>query len=195
MNRRASFALLASGLIQCSAAAQVDVAPAPRAKFDRTASRDPVPAAASAKKENPLEVVERIIKNSNAVGDKLAKTDTGSRDARQTGDDPQGHQVPDRSAGRPAAAEARPEARTTRSKDDQNKKDDKADKGDMNDKQDMPPMPMGKGMGDKGDNGRQGWTMSRWAAGRAGRAARSRREPANGQPTGARRATSSNRSR
>ncbi|HEY3787224.1 MAG TPA: hypothetical protein VGL71_00160 [Urbifossiella sp.] len=28
-------------------------------------------------KENPAEVVERIVKNSNAVGDKLAKTDTG----------------------------------------------------------------------------------------------------------------------
>lgn len=52
----------------------VEVAPAPRA-IRADGSRDPVPPPAT--RENPLELVERIIKNSKVVGDKLAMTDTG----------------------------------------------------------------------------------------------------------------------
>lgn len=78
MSRVLFFALLAAGVLSASAArAWVDVAPAPR-EIRSDGSRDPAPSATAAKKENPLEVVERIIKNSNAVGDKLASTDTGA---------------------------------------------------------------------------------------------------------------------
>ena len=51
--------------------ADVEVAPPPRPKGVPFVPPEP------AKKENPLETVDRIIKNSKAVGDKLAMTDTG----------------------------------------------------------------------------------------------------------------------
>src|SRR5205085_1791114 len=63
-------------LVPSSNAADVAVAPPPR-EVRADGSRDPVPSAENAPKENPLEVVERIVKNSKAVGDKLAMTDTG----------------------------------------------------------------------------------------------------------------------
>ncbi|HXD84949.1 MAG TPA: hypothetical protein VN641_00535 [Urbifossiella sp.] len=59
------------------ARADVPVAPPPR-EVGADGSRDPVPAEPRQAKENPLDVVERIVKNSQAVGNKLAKTDTGS---------------------------------------------------------------------------------------------------------------------
>ena len=62
--------------------ADVEVAPPPR-EVRADGSRDPAPAAEPAARENPIEVVERIIKNSQAVGDKLAQTDTGT-DTRTT---------------------------------------------------------------------------------------------------------------
>ena len=77
MNRFAFFALLVAGLVSAVASAQIDVAPAPR-EIHQDGTRDPVPQAEPAKKVNPLEVVERIITNSKAVGDKLAMTDTGT---------------------------------------------------------------------------------------------------------------------
>ena len=78
MSRVLFFALLTAGVLSASAArARGDVAPAPR-EIRPDGTRDPVPAPVLAKKENPLEVVDRIIKNSKAVGDNLAKTDTGN---------------------------------------------------------------------------------------------------------------------
>jgi hypothetical protein len=63
-----------TGLLSTSASrADVEVAPPPR-EVRADGSRDPAPVASQ---ENPAEVVERIIKNSKAVGDKLAQTDTG----------------------------------------------------------------------------------------------------------------------
>ena len=77
MTRAASFALLAAALASASASrADVEVAPPPR-EIRPDGTRDPAPAPEVAKKENPLEVVDRIIKNSKVVGDKLAMTDTG----------------------------------------------------------------------------------------------------------------------
>ena len=62
--------------------AKIDVAPPPR-EIRPDGTRDPVPSPVIAMKENPLEVVQRIIKNSKRVGDKLAMTDTGN-ETRQT---------------------------------------------------------------------------------------------------------------
>jgi hypothetical protein len=77
MMRLLFFVSLAVGLLSASALrAQVEVAPQPR-EIRADGTRDPAPAPSIAKKENPLEVVERIIKNSKTVGDKLAMTDTG----------------------------------------------------------------------------------------------------------------------
>lgn len=59
-----------------ASAADLPVAPPPR-EIRPDGSRDAVPAPGP--KENPAEVVERIIKNSKDVGDKLAKTDTGEQ--------------------------------------------------------------------------------------------------------------------
>lgn len=59
-----------------SARADVAVAPLPR-EVRADGSRDPVPSTENGPKENPLEVVERIVENSKAVGEKLAMTDTG----------------------------------------------------------------------------------------------------------------------
>jgi hypothetical protein len=62
-------------LVPVSKAAELPVAPPPR-EIRPDGSRDAVPAAGP--KENPAEVVDRIIKNSKDVGEKLAKTDTGA---------------------------------------------------------------------------------------------------------------------
>lgn len=81
---RRCFAGLLGLLLAVAAAARadVDIAPAPRA-IRPDGTRDPAPQPTPAKKEAPLEIVERIIKNSNAVGDNLARTDTGD-DTRGT---------------------------------------------------------------------------------------------------------------
>jgi hypothetical protein len=85
MTRVAFFALLAAGIASASASrADVPVAPMPR-EVRPDGTRDPAPEPEAAKKEDPREIVERIIKNSNAVGDKLAMTDTGT-DTRKTQD-------------------------------------------------------------------------------------------------------------
>lgn len=62
----------------------IDVAPLPR-EIRADGSRDPVPEPTPIKKEDPREVVERIIKNSNAVGDKLAMTDAGAETQKTQG--------------------------------------------------------------------------------------------------------------
>jgi hypothetical protein len=77
MSRPALFALIVAGFLSQTTAARIDVAPAPR-EIRPDGSRDPAPQPAATNKEHPLEVVKRIIANSNAVGDKLAMTDTGA---------------------------------------------------------------------------------------------------------------------
>jgi hypothetical protein len=74
MRWNATFLLLGLGIT--ASAADLPVAPPPR-EIRPDGSRDPVPE--SGPKENPAEVVDRIIKNSKDVGDKLAKTDTGEQ--------------------------------------------------------------------------------------------------------------------
>lgn len=77
MTRFALFAAALAGVLS-AAPSQADVAVAPPPRPVRPdGTRDPVPDAA-AKKEDPAEVVDRIIKNSKAVGDQLARTDTGT---------------------------------------------------------------------------------------------------------------------
>ena len=72
------FAAAVAALAIHSAAAQLPVAPHPR-EVRPDGTRDPVPAAeAPAKAEDPAVVVDRIIKNSKDVGDRLEKTDTGT---------------------------------------------------------------------------------------------------------------------
>ncbi|WP_439623059.1 hypothetical protein [Gemmata sp.] len=75
MTRTLAFATLALGLASTAGAQQLPVAPPPR-EVRADGTRDPVPE--PAKRENPLEVVERIIKNSKDVGEKLSQSDTGT---------------------------------------------------------------------------------------------------------------------
>ncbi len=80
---RAALPVLAVALTALAARADLPVAPPPRAVAD-DGSRPPVPPPEPPKKaEDPAAVVERIIKNSKEVGDRLAKTDTGT-DTRGT---------------------------------------------------------------------------------------------------------------
>jgi hypothetical protein len=72
------FAAAVAALAAGAARAQLPVAPAPR-EVRPDGTRDPAPKPeAPAKAEDPAAVVERIIKNSKDVGDKLAQTDTGT---------------------------------------------------------------------------------------------------------------------
>lgn len=71
-------------LAERSAHAQLPVAPPPR-EVRPDGSRDPVPQPEPVKTEDPAVVVDRIIKNSKDVGDKLAATDTG-KETRKTQD-------------------------------------------------------------------------------------------------------------
>jgi hypothetical protein len=137
MNRVWFLAVLVFGMLSTTAAARVDVAPPPR-EIRPDGSRDPAPAAAPAQRENPLEVVQRIIKNSNAVGDKLARTDTGSETLGQ-----QATILKDIQSLIDQQDDPPPP------KPDQSQ--DKSDKSDSKDKKDMKQdMPMG-GMGEKED--------------------------------------------
>lgn len=76
MTRLLAFAVLAAGVVSASRA-DVPVAPPPR-EIRPDGTRDPAPAPEAAPKEDPLAIVERIIKNSKDVGDKLATSDTGT---------------------------------------------------------------------------------------------------------------------
>jgi hypothetical protein len=136
MIRVTSAAFLLLGMFS-TAQAQLPVAPPPREVRD-DGSRDPAPPPEVVKQENPLEIVERIIKNSKEVGDKLAMTDTSS-DTRKTQEkilkdiDALLNQNPP------------PDQNKDKDKDkdkDKEKNKDPNDKNDKNDKKDM--MPMGK---------------------------------------------------
>jgi hypothetical protein len=83
MTRAASFALLAAG-VASAAGAELPVAPPPR-EVRPDGTRVPAPDPEPVKREDPLAVVDRIVKNGKAVGDRLAKTDTGA-DTRKTQD-------------------------------------------------------------------------------------------------------------
>lgn len=153
MTRLLSFALLAAGVVSASAArADLPVAPPPR-EVRPDGSRDPVPTPDAVKKENPLEVVERIIKNSKDVGDKLAMTDTGT-ETRKT----QNTILKD--IDKLLEQDPPPKSDMNDKKDDEqdmnpdmnDKKDDKKDnKSDMNDKKDMKDPGDKKDMNDKKD--------------------------------------------
>ena len=79
------FSAVAFGLATESARAQLPVAPAPRAiRPDGTVDPAPKPEAPP-KAEDPAVVVDRIIKNSKDVGDRLEKKDAGT-DTRGTQD-------------------------------------------------------------------------------------------------------------
>jgi hypothetical protein len=79
------FALLTVGVGSVSASCMdVEVAPPPR-EVRPDGTRDPAPEQVVTKAQNPLETVERIIKNSKDVGDKLAMTDIGTN-TRKTQD-------------------------------------------------------------------------------------------------------------
>lgn len=142
MTRTLTFAAMVLGLT-ATVRAEVPVAPPPR-EVRADGSRDPVPPQEVVKKENPLEVVERIIKNSKDVGDKLAMTDTGT-DTRKTQDkilkdidallnqdDP------------PPKDDQNKDQDKDKKKDDQKDKDNKSDPNEQP-KKDMNPM---GGMGD-----------------------------------------------
>ncbi len=77
MTRAFMFGILSFSLAFASnVQADLPVAPPPR-EIRPDGTRVPAPQPEPAAKENPLEVVERIIKNSRDVGDKLAMTDAG----------------------------------------------------------------------------------------------------------------------
>jgi len=153
MIRVSAFTILSLVLLG-SARAELPVAPPPR-EIRSDGSRDPVPQPELVKKENPLEVVERIIKNSKDAGEKLAMTDTGigTRKTQETilkDIDTLLNQDP-------------PPPKSDKDKDkdkdqDQDKKQDpnekKKDMDPMTGKDDMPPKmkdPMPMGMGGMGD--------------------------------------------
>jgi len=165
MTRVVFFALLTAGVVSASQPG-VNVAPPPR-EVRPDGSRDPAPEATPAKQEDPREVVERIIKNSNAVGDKLAKTDTGTETRKtqdtilkdidallnQHDDSPKSDQNPDMNKDMQDKSD---------SKDNKDKKDDMMPMGggmDQKDKQGKKDMGMGGGMDQQpmgGDNQAKG---------------------------------------
>ncbi|VTT98508.1 unnamed protein product [Gemmataceae bacterium] len=137
MTRTLAFATLTLGLVSTAGAQQLPIAPPPReVRADGTRDAAPDPA----QRENPLEVVERIIKNSKDVGEKLSQSDTGTDtqkaqekilkdiDALLNPDSPP-----------PMSGQDKDD-----NKDKEKNKDNKSDPNDK--KQDM--MPMGKGMDD-----------------------------------------------
>lgn len=164
MTRMFSFSLLMVGNIALSATcADVEVAPPPR-EIRPDGTRDPAPASAARKPQNPLETVQRIIKNSNVVGDKLAMTDTGT-ETRKTQDtilkdiqsliDQQENPPPSNSG-----------QNQDMNKDDKPKdKNDKSDMMPMNDMGGMPPrkkdMQSNEGMGQPPKDGDQDQTKGR----------------------------------
>lgn len=148
---RISFAVLTVFLFSLAESrAELPVAPPPR-EVRSDGSRDPVPVAEPpVKGENPAATVERIIKNSKDVGDKLAQTDTGT-DTRKT----QGKILSDIDAlinQQENPPPPQPDKDKDKDKDkekekDKNKEKDKKDMNpDMGPKKDMPMDGMGMGM-------------------------------------------------
>ena len=85
MTRICFWSLIMLLLISHSATcADLPVAPAPR-EIQSDGTRESVQSIPTPKPQNPIETVERIIKNSKEVGDKLANTDTGT-ETRNTQD-------------------------------------------------------------------------------------------------------------
>jgi hypothetical protein len=71
-------AIAAVGLTRSVAAVELPIAPPPR-EIRPDGTRNPAPPPEPPKAaEDPAAVVDRIIKNSKDVGEKLAKTDTGT---------------------------------------------------------------------------------------------------------------------
>jgi hypothetical protein len=124
---------LTLGLVSTAGAQQLPTAPPPR-EVRADGTRDAVPE--PAKRENPLDVVERIIKNSKDVGEKLSQSDTGT-DTQKT----QGKILKDIDA---LLNPDNPPPMSGQDKDD-NKEKNKDNKSDPNDKK-MDMQPMGKGM-------------------------------------------------
>ena len=147
----AAVAALAGG----SARAQLPVAPSPR-EVRADGSRPPAPTAdAPAKAEDPAAVVDRIIKNSKDVGDRLKKEDAGT-DTRKTQDKILSDidALINRQDDPPPP---NPDDNKDKDKDKEKNKDDKKDDKNKDPmmKSDMPPpktgdMPMDKGMGKDG---------------------------------------------
>jgi hypothetical protein len=138
MTRILLFALLATGVLSVSSArAELPVAPPPR-EIHADGSRDPAPQPEVVKKEDPRVVVERIIKNSEAVGDKLAQTDTGT-DTRST----QTKILKDIDA---LLNQDNPPPKPDQDKDKDKNKDNNPDMS--KDKKDMKDMAKGSGAGD-----------------------------------------------
>lgn len=148
----AAVAVLAGG----AARAQLPVAPQPR-EVRPDGSRDPAPQPeAPAKAEDPAAVVDRIIKNSKDVGDKLAKTDTGV-DTRQQ----QGKILSDIDALINRQDDPPPPKPDDNKDKEKDKEKEPMNKDPMMKMGDMPPpkmgdMPMDKGMG----MGKDGMPMS-----------------------------------
>jgi hypothetical protein len=134
------FLLAAAVLSAPQARAQVEVAPVPR-EIRADGSRDPAPQVAPAKAENPLEVVARIVKNSNAVGDKLAASDTGptTRGTQETILKDIESLIDRQENPPPPKPDQNQDKNDQKDKtpDDVTKKEDMSPKGGMNDKQPM----------------------------------------------------------
>jgi hypothetical protein len=146
MSRPAVFAVLVAGFLCQATAARIDVAPAPR-EIRPDGSRDPAPQPSATKRENPLEVVKRIIANSNSVGDKLAMTDTGAETlGKQETILKDIKSLIDQEENPPPQPD---NDKNDKKPDDTSKKDDmsKGDMGSQGDKKDTSPMPKEKGMG------------------------------------------------
>ena len=143
MTRAASLAFLvaaAAALAQSPARAGLPVAPMPR-EVRPDGTRDPVPPPEKA--EDPAAVVERIIKNSKDVGDKLAKTDPGA-ETRKTQDNilKDIDALINRQEQPPPPQSGQDKNQNQDNKNDKDNKvkqnDPKNDKGDMNKQNGMP---------------------------------------------------------
>lgn len=155
MNRVFFFALLVRGIVSFSVyGGDVEVAPPPR-EVRPDGTREPAPEPMNPKAQNPLETVERIIKNSKAVGDKLAMTDTGT-DTRKTQDTilkdiqslidmqenpppPKSGQSPDMNMDQKDNQSNNKDKNNDQKENKPNDKDNKNDPMPMNGKNDMPP--------------------------------------------------------
>lgn len=167
----AILAVVAALLAEVPARGQLPVAPPPR-EVRPDGSRDPVPKPEPpAKPEDPATVVDRIIKNSKDVGDKLAQTDTGAGTRKA-----QGKILSDIDS-LINRQENPPPPKPDENQDQQKDKKDDKDRQKNNDpmtgtgmgKDGMPPSPMHDSpMGNKGAGGKQGG-MPRGNTGGSGR--------------------------
>jgi hypothetical protein len=82
MTRTTLCAALLLGLLSSASRADVEVAPPPR----EVGPDGKAPPAPGAKSDDPAETVEKIIKNSKAIADRLAQTDTGTETRKTQGE-------------------------------------------------------------------------------------------------------------